>query len=140
MSWTYDETTLATNAVHRVRLKLGDLDPNDPQLQDEEIQLLLNQQSSEAGAVAAAARLLAARYSRSVDKWVGDLKILASQRARAYRELAENTLAGSTMAYGTPFAGGIRVSSKEDIEANDDLVVPSFRRDMHDNLESGGSE
>lgn len=137
MAWTYDETKLATNAVYRVRLKLGDLNSAAQQLQDEEIQLLIEQNQTEDGAVRAAARLLANRYARDSDKWVGDLKILYSQRARAYREMAESTLAGTTMSYGRPFAGGIRVSDKEDITSNDDLVQPAFRRNLHDNLEGG---
>lgn len=136
MSWTYDETVLDTNPIYQVRLKLGDVNENDPQLQDEEIQLLLDQTDSVNGATMQGARLLAARYARSVDKWVGDLKILASQRHRAYLELSKS-LSALALVRGVPIAGGIRLSDKENITGDDDLVVPSFVRGLHDNTASG---
>jgi hypothetical protein len=134
MAWTYDLTNLGGNRIAQVRLKLGDTDVSDPQLQDEEIDVLLDQTSSIDGAALLGARLLAARYARSVDKWVGDLKILASQRHRAYLDLADK-LSATGIAYGMPSAGGIRVSEKETQAENDDLVSPSFVRGQHDNTE-----
>jgi hypothetical protein len=134
VSWTYDETLLATSELFQVRLKLGDTDTSDQQFQDEEIQRFLTEAGSVDGAVQRAARALASKYSRNVDKWVGDLKILASQRARAYRELAES-LTGTASTHRVPSAGGIYVSEKEDIAANEDLVAPSFIRDQFDNVE-----
>lgn len=134
MAWTYEDTELDINPIYRVRLKLQDTNEADPQLQDEEIQLLIDQAGSEAGAVHAGARVLAARYARSVDKWVGDLKILASQRARAYRELAGEYEA-SALITGVPSAGGIRVAEKDAQASDASLEQPHFFRGQHDNLE-----
>lgn len=133
MAWTYDATAL-DDPINQVRLKLGDTNSGDPQLEDEEIDLFLDEAGSVEGAVRRAALAIASKYSRQADKWVGDLKILASQRARAYRELADS-LGGVASVYQVPSAGGIRVSDKEEIETDDDLVVPSFRRGMFDNVE-----
>lgn len=136
MAWTYDPADL-DDPIYAVRLTIGDTNPNDPQMQDEEIQSLLDLTgNSVASASAKAARALAARYARSVDKWVGDLKILASQRQRHYLNLSEELEGASALGHGVPSAGGIRVSQKESMEANDDLVQPFFRRGMHDNRES----
>ena len=132
MAWTYDETALDVPR-NQVRLKLGDTNKNDPQLQDEEIDQLLSESDSVNGATLLAARALAARYSRSVDKWVGDLKILASQRSRHYLELAK-TLAGKASIHAVPSAGGVYVADKEAMEQDDSLVQPYFRRGQHDNL------
>jgi hypothetical protein len=133
MSWTYDETALA-DPTNQVRLKLGDTNPDDQQLSDEEIDLLLSEAGSVESAVQRGARVLAARYARQTDKWVGDLKILYSQRARAYRELAES-LSGTVSVFRIPSAGGIRVSEKETMASDPDLVAPAFRRDQFDNTE-----
>lgn len=132
MEWTYTPDDL-TDPVNRVRLMIGDTNEADKQLYDEEIQTFLDSTSSELGAAGLAARALAGRYARAVDKWVGDLKLLASQRYRHYLDLVENLSGASATIRGMPFAGGIRYSGKQAIEENDDLVVPSFRIGMHDN-------
>lgn len=134
MAWTYNVAQLATSALFRVRLAIGDTNTNDQQLQDEEITQILDEAGSESDAIANAARVLEAKYARYVDKWVGDLKILASQRTRAFRELAEKYEA-SAGGYRVPSAGGIRISDKETITGDSDLVPPSFTRDLHDNTE-----
>lgn len=133
MAWTYDESELDIPR-NQVRLKLGDVDRSDPQLQDEEIDQFLAETDSVDGATFRAARALAARYSRSVDKWVGDLKILASQRSRHYLELAK-ALSSSALIHGVPSAGGVFQSDKDAMEQDSSLVQPFFRRGMHDNTE-----
>lgn len=136
--WTYDPALLDDpddGPLFRVRLRIGDTDAEKPQLEDEEILEFLDEASgSVARASLIAAQHLASKYARYVDKWVGDLKILASQRHRAYLKLIEE-LQPTAGALGVPYAGGIRVSDKENTEANDDLVVPSFRRGDMDNTE-----
>lgn len=131
MGWSYDPEDQVT-PLNRVRLRIGDTDADKPQLQDEEVQSFIDISDSETGAAVLCARALAARYARFVDKWVGDLKILASQRHRAYVDLQDQLVAtGGRL--GTPYAGGIRVAQKESIEEDDSLVYPNFRLGMHDN-------
>lgn len=128
--WTYDPNDL-TAPLNKVRLLVGDTNENDQQLQDEEITDFLTEAGSATGAAVLAVRALAAMYARQADKWVGDLKILASQKHRNYLDL-EKSLVARYSAFGYPSAGGIRVSDKESITENDDLVKPSFRRNLHD--------
>ncbi len=132
MSWTYSESGL-DEPLNAVRLLVGDTNPADPQLQDEEIEAFLALSDSHVGAAALAARALAAKSARNVDKWVGDLKILASQRHRHYLLLQE-TLERQAFSHGVPSAGGIRVSEKDAQAGNTDLVSPAFRIGMHDNV------
>lgn len=131
MVWTYDEEALA-EPLNALRLRIGDTVASRPLFYDEELQSFLDATSTVDAAALAALRVLEARSAREVDKWVGDLKILASQRHRAYQrsiEEFEGLVAGR---YAVPSAGGIRVSQKEEHEGDDDLVVPSFRRGLHD--------
>ena len=133
MAWTYDPAMLATVPLYQVRLRIGDIYESKPLFQDEELQTLLDLNDDDISATSlVAVRALRVRAAREVDKWVGDLKILASQRARAYKELEEQLEATEGAFAGKPYAGGIRVSDKEATEENDDLVKPSFRRDLHD--------
>lgn len=132
MAWTY--TPENSDTLSRVRFLIGDTDSTDQQLQDEEIQMLLGLGGGVQVTAQKAALALAAKYARLTDKWVGDLKILASQRARRYQELATTlkTEAAASSLYAVPTAGGIYVADKETQEQNDALVHGSFKRDMHD--------
>lgn len=133
MAWTYDPSGLDI-PLNLLRLAIGDTNTNDQQLQDEELEKFLALAGSVDSAAILAARALQAHYARSVDKWVGDLKILASQRARAYGLLVERLEAGSGLR-GIPSAGGIRVGEKEVLAEDTDMVSPSFRRGMFDHIE-----
>lgn len=130
MSWTYDPSDMSS-ALNRVRLRMGDVIEDDPQMQDEEIQLFIDVSSTDADAAYAALTALAARYARESDKWVGDLKILKSQKFRAIKDLLTE-MEGTTRFIGIPSAGGIRYSQKEEIEGDTDMVTPSFRRNQFD--------
>jgi hypothetical protein len=136
--WTYDPTL--PTPKDQVRFLMGDTIAEDPQMQDEEIDALL---TATGGAVGTAAvvgvRSLAAKYSRQADYWVGDLKLLASQRAQAYlrlggqlAEMGESLLTISRV-HQIPFAGGISVSQKELLALDADWPPTSFKKGMHDN-------
>lgn len=133
MSWTYDSADLTTE-LNQVRLRIGDTNELDQQLSDEEIQSFIDMSSSVDGAVVLCLRSLAAKYARYTDKWVGNLKVLASQRHRHYLQQLEAATTASG-AIGVPSAGGIRRSQKETYEADDDRLGTSIYRDMHDNTE-----
>lgn len=63
MAWTYDETDLETE-LNWVRARIGDTDTNDQQLTDEAITSLLAMNDSKILAASAAAKLIAAKYTR----------------------------------------------------------------------------
>jgi hypothetical protein len=130
MTWTYTPTEL-DEEMNQLRLAIGDTVEEDPQFQDEELQLFLDSTGSVQDAAVMALRALTAKYARYCDKWVGDLKILASQRYRAYQQMLAG-MVGVVAAGGVPFAGGIRYSDKMLIENDPDMVQGSFWKGMHD--------
>ena len=134
MPWTYISSAL-DQPLYKVRLLIGDTNTNDQQLQDEEIASFLSESGDDPLAAAAkAAKALAFKYARNVDKWVGDLKILASQRHRAYLDLYEklSSSSGGSLTSAVPSAGGVWVAEKEAMRENTALVRPFFRRGLHD--------
>jgi len=137
MPWTYNVNL--TTSKDKVRLLIGDVIFVDQQLSDEEITAVV---AMVGGSVQLAStrccRILAARYARYADKWVGDLKILASQKSKAYLALAEELEDGGTTLTGsrthqTPFAGGISVAQKEAKVADTDFPPTTFSKGMMDN-------
>lgn len=137
MAWTYNSSLGADK--DRVRFLVGDTNTDDQQLQDAEIEFLLEQHGTLNLAAAAACRALATKYARYADKWVGDLKILASQKSEAYERMADRFEAEATAAFtsvSVPTAGGILVADKETQAEDDSLVQPGFRIGMHDNLDT----
>lgn len=127
MAWTYDPSL--PSEKDKVRLLIGDTSVATPLYQDETIEAMLDIHGSANPTAVALCRALAAKYSRDADKWVGDLKINASQRAKAFLALAES-LAKEAASRGVPSAGGILKSERDDMEANTDRISPFFRRDQ----------
>lgn len=131
MVWTYSGNP-AANEKDAVRFLIGDTDPDDPLLQDEEILYLLEHTNEVEGAAAEAAYSLAARFSRQADKSVGDLSLSLSQKSAAFWQLAESLWRRSGLR-ALPFAGGISKSQKRATEADADRVKPAFSRSMFSN-------
>jgi len=131
MAWTYDDTL--PNDRDAVRLLVGDTLSTDPQMSDEEINGLLGIYSGTRATAIAACKALAAKYARYADKWVGDLKILASQKHAAYLKLAEALASSSGFTPAAPTAGGIYADQKQAQQDDESLSVPTFRRGMTDN-------
>lgn len=122
----------ATSAKDEVRFLIGDTNDEDQLFQDEELLYLLASSSTREAAVQACG-VLAGRYAMLVDKVVGDLQIMYSQRARAYREQAKLIAAGGAGGFNpVPFVSGVSISEKESVEANLDRVPSTFRRGMDD--------
>lgn len=129
MAWTYNSNL--TEDRDRVRLLIGDTISSDEQLQDGEIDYLLSVEDGVYPAAANAARAIAARYARQIDKAVGDLKLNAEKRFKHYMDLSVQ-LESQGSGYGLPTAGGVYVAEKEAAAANDSLVQPMFRVGMDD--------
>jgi len=88
MTWSYN-SSLASDK-DKVRLLTGDTDTTDQLLQDEEINYLLTETGNVLLAAGRAARAIAAKFARQADKEVGDLRVSLSQKAEAYRKLADD--------------------------------------------------
>lgn len=125
MAWSYTGDP-ADSDKDRVRFLIGDTDTSDQQLQDAEILDLLTEAPNPLRAAANAAEAIAAKYSRQVDKSLGQSSVSASRRAVAYQELADSLRKRARRAGVTPFAGGRSKAAKDAAAESTDAVQPSF--------------
>lgn len=142
MTWSYLSSEPGSSNRSWVRLKIGDNDSGTPELQDEEIELLISDEGSKERAAIAAARALGARYARRADKKIGRLSINASQIAKSFFDLANELEKGLGRKAGGSdgiYAGGISISDKRTEEADSDRVAPAFAKGQFDNPGSPNS-
>lgn len=127
MAWSYN--LASGNTRDTVRLLIGDTDSADPQLQDEEIDYFVTEQVDARLAAAACCRALSAKFTRQVDTTNLSLSVSASQRAQAYRDLAQELTeqAASSGGGAEMFAGGLSIAGKEALDEDTDAVQPNFR-------------
>jgi hypothetical protein len=118
MTWSYDPTKLATSPKDRMRFEIGDVDQNDPLLQDEEILFALDTTNSFAYAKVKCAEALANRYAHEATTKTGPLAYELGQRAELWaKKLAQ---------YKSEAAGtGAPTATNLD-------KAPSFTKGMHD--------
>lgn len=129
MSWSYEP---GVSDKDTVRLLVGDTNPDQKQLHNEEVQWFLDNNANLYLAASEAAKSIAALYAREVDKHVGDLRIWASQRQSQYLALAKELRLRAARGV-SPYAGGISRSDKRSVQQNNDRVQPAFRRGQFDN-------
>lgn len=129
MAWTYtnDPENVQLDAV---RLLIGDLDGDDPQLTDEELDYYLAEEVSTIKAAIAAVRGLIALYARRVDKAVGDLRQSYSQRMKSYEVLLRQLQTKRASTHYAPVAGGISQARKDTVKEDTDRVAPAIERDQ----------
>ncbi len=133
MAWSYAKDPSA-NIKDHVRFLIGDTDSTSEQLSDEEVNHTLTESSSSVyPAAILCADSLIAKYSRLMDKNIGDLKISWSQRVEHYKGLRTTLRDRLAIRSATPYAGGISVSDKSSVKLDTDRTKPAFARGMHDN-------
>jgi hypothetical protein len=138
MSWTFDFSRLDTNPVSQIRLEIGDTDPRDPKLQDEEITWALSQERNLWAAAARCCELIArVRLSKADIRLGRSMQVQYSRTAQQYFEMAKS-LRAKAMGTVVPYAGGVNVADKLSIMGNDALVAPAFTRTMQENPWTGG--
>ena len=126
MSWSYNPA--CATPKDQVRLFIGDTDTTDQQLQDEEICFLLAARPDSTMAAADACRQLAGKYSRQADFSNLSLRVAASQRSKAYLELAYELEQRALRVSGaTLTVTGTSIADKLTHETNADEVQPNFR-------------
>lgn len=133
MTWSYSGDPLSS-AKDAIRFLIGDTDTTDQLLNDEEIAWINLEQSGSATATTDlyysahyACHAIAAKLARQADKQIGDLHVSLSQKAQAYRELAQDLMAhANRQSAPIPYAGGISRADKDINVENDDLVRPYF--------------
>lgn len=137
--------------IELIRLYLGDTDPANALVSDDQIELIFGVQTNHILAAAVLARHLAGKYSRSVSFSVEGLSISSSQKAEAYLKLADAleqqavsgaTLPGGASAnLGAPFVGGVSLGEMDGVVADTDRNPSQFSVGMHDDkgLDDGTS-
>lgn len=139
VTWSYLSSGPGSSDRSWVRLRIGDNSSDDQLLQNEEIDLLLDTEGSKYGAAAVAARTIAAKYARRVDRTIGKLRISMQQASQHYFALADKiddeAMSGAAGSVGMSgmYAGGISITEKLSEEADTDRVKPAFTRGQFDN-------
>ena len=136
--WTYDETALGTGTPEErknaVRLRVGDTNTDDQQIQDEEILFALSQTGTNIYSASAwVCRSIASKYSRYVDTDLdGQLSEKYSQLQAHYKALADTLEYEGKVTSGSigVKAGGISQATVEVVQSLGDRVIPSFTRDQ----------
>lgn len=138
--FTYDiddlQTTTANGRRNSVRFLVGDTDSTDVQISDDEILFALAQNGDNIYAAGAfCCRALAAKYARRVDTELdGALSASYSDMHKHYIAMSENLDAEYRKSSGLGIkAGGMTISSIDNVRSDDDRVSPSFRRDRFRN-------
>jgi len=136
MTWNY-YTGEINKDRDKVRFYVGDTDPEDPLVQDEEIQFAIDEQPTLQFAAAVVLRALAAKFSRLVSSRVGDIATSnAAAVAKAYADRAKEfdpfdiSIGSSSLVL--PSFGGLSISEKETLDEDTDAVQPSFRKGLND--------
>ena len=131
MSFSYD-SSLGSD-IDKVRFLLQDNVASTADLEDEEITFLLASYGSVSAAALAGARTLHGKYSKLVDRMVGDMRIWYGMKARAWlqtiRQLESNANALSPIEV---YVGGIDHDEELSDRQNESLSQPRFRVGMHD--------
>lgn len=133
MTWSYNIASGLPKDL--VRLYIGDTSDTDPQLQDEEIGVYVaDNPGSPLLAAANCCVALQAKFARQVSKTLGQMSISASDRVKAYEELATQLRTRAMRQGGlVPMeVGGMTYAEKNAIASQSGLVQPSFRRGEYD--------
>lgn len=132
--WGYADPGL--DAVDAVRYYIGDTDPDDPQLADNEIAFSLDNNGGDPlKAAIEAAIVLAGRFARESTYRIGQVSETNSRKSEAYERLAK-LLAERLVAGGGgsgPYAGGISVADKAEEAGDADRTAGIFSVGMMDN-------
>lgn len=137
MTWSYSGDPGSSNLDH-VRFLLGDTNSSDPQLSNEEINFLLSENSDNVYAAATmGARALVSKFSRMVDKEIGDLKYKYSDLVKHYISLIDQWKRKAALSNITITAGGVFKSTGEADRSNSAILQPDFVSDQFDNPAAG---
>lgn len=118
-----------------VRLLIGDVDDSaaeDVRLEDEDISRLIALEGGVRRSAAAAADVLAAKFSRKAEGSAGPDRITVTTRAQELRATAARLRTSAAMTAGVT-VGGVSKAAKQAAEEDTDRVEPAFKVGMMDN-------
>ena len=131
MTWKYSGNP-SSSAKDEARFLVGDVFDKDPLLSDEEITYCLTAGGSARLGAALAAEAISAKFSRLADRSVGQVSVSCSQKAEAYRKLANDLRASDAASSSLPHFGEVFVSESAALDKDSSLIQPSFRVGMND--------
>ena len=139
MTWTYsgDPSSSTRDAV---RFLIGDTDTNDQLISNEEINYFVVEFNNARRSASEAARSIAAKFARLMNRSIGGLSADFSAKYRQYLELADNLIAKEEMRPVSLYISGYTKSEKELVELDDDRESTFSRKGIMDNKRSYPSD
>lgn len=135
MAWTYGGNPDA-NAKDSVRFLIGDTDPTDPLLNDQEIQSFLSTYNNvPLNAAVRCCEAIMAKFSRMCDEKVGGVSINFSQKRKLYEEMRTDLRRRIAIEGATPYAGGIYKSDVMQVNQNTNRIKTTFTDHMMQNCQ-----
>jgi len=132
MAWTYSGDP-AGSTRDAVRFLIGDTDTDDQLLNDAEVAYFITQHGTVNRAASEAARAVAAKFARLMNRSIGALSADFSSKYRQYLELASDLLLKEETEPASPFVSGWKKDQKETY-MDDSNREPIFgRKGVHDN-------
>lgn len=134
-NWTYTGQPADSN-TDAVRFLMGDTDPSDKLVGDEEIAFALTNEGDIFAAASLVCDHLAARFAREADTSVGgEIQRALSQRSAAFAARAKELRTKLTRRAGF-YAGGISIADRDTNEDDTDWARGGIQRGQFTNNES----
>jgi hypothetical protein len=140
MTWSYDNSLIADR--DKVRFLVGDTDQANQLAQNEEIDWALTEAGDIYAAASLVAETIATSFAGRATKAIGDLKLGFTDQYERYIALSASLKKRLLLNAKAISAGAETESGKDLDEANTELIVPYFTREMHthDAVEREASE
>lgn len=139
MAWSYSGDP-ATSTRDAVRFLIGDTDTNDQLISNEEINYFVTEFGNARRSASEAARSIAAKFARLMNRSIGGLSADFSAKYRQYLELADSLLSKEEMKPVTLYISGYSKSAKEAVELDSDRESTFSRKGIMDNKRSYPSD
>lgn len=123
------------NPVDRIRLMVGDISTSTSGefLDDVQYLYLLSVAPNQYSAAALTCTVLAAKNGgNAITKKVGDLSYTKGDASYYNALKTQFTIMSALQPSGAPYAGGITISDKQNVEADANRVQPFFHREIFD--------
>jgi ABC-type Na+ transport system ATPase subunit NatA len=132
VDWLYTAKPSVRN-IDKVRLLIGDTDSNDQLLTDDEVSWFLEVHGTINRSASEAARAIAAKFARLMNRSIGGLSADFSAKYRQYIELADNLLQREETSPVSPYLSGYKISEKKSVEDDIDREPTFSRKGIMDN-------
>jgi len=139
MTWSYSGNP-SNSTQDAVRFLVGDTDTNDQLISNEEIAYFVSEFNNARRSASEAARAIAAKYARLMNRSIGGLSADFSAKYRQYLELADSLLSKEEMKPVALFISGYTKSAKEAVELDSDRESTFSRKGIMDNKRSYPSD